>query len=184
VEPAAVARLLASCYRRTPVGRRDFALLTVLWRLGLRSAEAAALTVDDVCWRAGELVVAGKGGRCDRLPLPHDVGAAIADYCRHGRRRGGCDRRLFLRVHAPYTGLSRTAVGCVVACACDRAGLARVGAHALRHTAAREMRAAGAPLAEIGQLLRHQQAATTAHYARDDHEALTMVVRRWPGGAS
>ncbi|MDP3950823.1 tyrosine-type recombinase/integrase, partial [Microbacterium sp.] len=183
IEPGQVARLLASCDRRTGVGRRDFAILTVLARLGLRAGEVAALGVDDVDWRAGELVVMGKGNRRERLPLPYDVGEAIAGYCRRGRRRGGC-RRLFLHARAPYTGLSASGVSEVVARACDRAGLARIGAHRLRHTAATAMRRAGAPLFEIGQALRHRHVATTAHYARDDRDALATVARPWVGGGA
>lgn len=182
-EPGQVARLLAGCDRRTGVGRRDFAILTLLARLGLRAGEVATLSVDDVDWRAGELVVTGKGNRRERLPLPHDVGEAIAGYCRRGRRRGDC-RSLFLQTRAPYTGLSASGISEVVARACNRAGLARIGAHRLRHSAATAMRRAGAPLFEIGQVLRHRHVATTAHYARDDHDALAIVARPWLGGAS
>jgi integrase/recombinase XerD len=178
--PGVAARMLASCDRRTGIGRRDFAILTVLWRLGLRAGEVAALTVDDIDWRAGELVVTGKGGRQDRLPLPTDVGQAIADYCRRGRPRSG-NRSLFLQAQAPYRGLARTTVGSVAASACDRAGLPRIRPHALRHAAACGMRAAGAPLLEIGQVLRHRDAATTAVYAKDDCDALAVLARPWPG---
>lgn len=180
-DPGQVASLLASCDRRTTAGRRDFAILTVLARLGLRAGEAAALTVDDIDWRAGELVVTGKGNRRERLPLPHDVGQAIADYCKRGRRRGEC-RSLFLHVRAPYTGISASAVRQVVARASDRAGLGRIGAHRLRHGTATAMRRAGAPLFEIGQVLRHRHGPTTAHYARDDVAALAVVARCWLGG--
>jgi integrase/recombinase XerD len=114
---------------------------------------------------------------------PVDVGQAVADYCRQGRRRGGC-RSLFLHVRAPYAALSSSAVSNVVVRACDRAGLPRVGAHRLRHTAATAMRRAGAPLFEIGQVLRHRHVSTTALYARDDRDALATVARRWPGGAA
>jgi integrase/recombinase XerD len=178
-----IGRLLASCDRRTNVGRRDLAILTVLARLGLRAGELAALNVDDLDWRAGEIEVPGKGNRRERLPLPVDVGQAVADYCRRGRRRGAC-RRLFLHVHAPYVGLSHTGVNQVVARACERAGLSRIGAHRLRHSAACAMRAAGAPLLEIGQALRHRDVSVTAHYARDDQAALGVVARPWPGGAA
>jgi integrase/recombinase XerD len=123
VEPAVVDRLLDSCDRRTTIGRRDFAILMLLARLALRSGEVARLSIDDVDWRAGELVVSGKGNRCERLPLPHDVGEAIAGYCRRGRRRGSC-RSLFLHVHAPYAALSPSGIREVVARACMRAGLA------------------------------------------------------------
>jgi integrase len=183
VPPDQVGRLLASCDRRTSVGRRDLAILTVLARLGLRAGEVAALSVDDLDWRAGEIEVPGKGNRRERLPLPVDVGRAIADYCRRGRRRGGC-RSLFLHVHAPYVGLTHTGVNQVVARACDRAGLPRIGAHRLRHSAACAMRAAGAPLVEIGQALRHRDVSVTAHYARDDQAALAVVARPWPAGAA
>jgi site-specific recombinase XerD len=129
------------------------------------------------------LTVTGKGNRRDRLPLPVDVGQAIADYCRDGRRNGGC-RSLFLCSEAPYGGLSRSGIAQVVARACERAGLPRIGSHRLRHSAATGMRAAGAPLFEIGQVLRHRHVATTALYAKDDLEALAVVARPWPGGGA
>jgi site-specific recombinase XerD len=176
-----VAALLASCSRRTTTGRRDFAILTVLARLGLRAAELASLTLDDLDWRAGEVLVAGKGNRCDRLPLPTDVGQALASYCRRGRpRRNGC-RVLFLHVRAPYTALSSSAVSDVVWRASRRAGIAPVRAHQLRHSAASAMRRAGAPLFEISQVLRHRDAATTAVYAKDDVDALAGIAQPWPG---
>jgi integrase/recombinase XerD len=115
--------------------------------------------------------------------LPHDVGEAIAAYCRRGRYRGAC-RSLFLQAYAPFGSLARTSVGSVVTRACDRAGVARIGPHALRHTAACQMRIAGAPLLEIGQVLRHRQADSTAWYARDDRDALALLARPWPGVAS
>jgi integrase/recombinase XerD len=176
-----IARMLAGCDRRTSTGRRDFAILTVLARLGLRRGEVAALSVDDINWHAGELVVTGKGNHRELLPLPVDVGEAIAAYCRDGRRNGGC-RALFLSSLAPWDGLSPSGIGQVVARACQRAGLAVIGAHRLRHTAATGMRAAGAPLFEIGQALRHRHVASTALYARDDLAALRVVARPWPGG--
>jgi integrase/recombinase XerD len=184
LEPAAVRRLMASCDRRTLVGRRDYAILLLLARLGLRAGEVAAIQLDDVDWRAGELVVRGKGGRQDLLPLPVDVGEALASYL---RRRPTCEcRALSLRVTAPRRGLNRSTVGWVVRAACDRAGLARVGAHRLRHTAATEMLRQGASLAEIGQVLRHREQKTTAIYAKVDREALRVLARPWPsqGGAA
>lgn len=183
VAPDQIQRLLASCDRRVSTGLRDLAILTVLARLGLRAGEVAALNLDDVDWRAGEIEVLGKGNRRERLPLPVDVGQAIADYCRRGRRRGQC-RRLFLCGHAPYGGLSGTGINQVVARACERAGVAHVSAHQLRHSAACAMRAAGAPLLEIGQALRHRDVSVTAHYARDDNDALGVVARPWPEGAA
>ena len=181
--PEQIARLLAGCDRRTACGRLDFAILVLLTRLGLRTAEVAALSIDDIDWRAGELVVTGKGNRREQLPLPDDVGRAIADYCQRGRPRGDC-RRLFLSVNAPYSGLSNSGISEVVARGCTRAGLERMGAHRLRHAAATAMRRAGAPLFEIGQALRHRHVATTAHYAKDDVDAMGVVARPWAGGVA
>jgi site-specific recombinase XerD len=176
----AVAALLGSCDRDTAVGRRDFAILTLLARLGLRAGEAAALTLDDLDWHRGEITVRGKGGRTGRLPLPADVGEAMADYLQHGRPRVAC-RAVFLRVRAPMGGLGRDSVGDVVAHACERAGLPRVGPHRLRHSAATAMLRGGASLAEVGQVLRQVQAATTAIYAKADRAALRALARPWPG---
>ncbi len=179
--PAAdVKLLLASCDRRTAVGRRDFAILTMLSRLGLRAGEVASLRLDDVDWRVGEIVVRGKGSRLDRLPLPVDAGQALADYCRRGRVSHG-DRHLFLLARAPYTEVSSSVVSHVVVRASKRAGLATVRAHRLRHSSATAMRRAGAPLFEIGQVLRHRHTITTAVYAKDDLDALATIARVWPG---
>jgi integrase/recombinase XerD len=178
LDPGAVKKLLASCDRRRLVGRRDFAILLLLSRLGLRAGEVAGLRLDDVDWRRGELLVRGKGGRHDVLPLPVDVGGAVVSYLRR-RPRCGC-RELFLRVTAPRQGLNRSTIGWVVRAACDRAGLARVGAHRLRHTAATGMLRQGASLGEIGQVLRHREQKTTALYAKVDRIALGGLVRPWP----
>jgi site-specific recombinase XerD len=178
LEPAAVRRLLASCDRRRLVGRRDFAILLLLARLGLRAGEVAAITLEDIDWRAGLLLVHGKAGREDALPLPTDVGESIVSYLRR-RPRCGC-RALFLRVTAPRQGLNRCTVAWVVRAACDRAGLARVGAHRLRHTCATQMLQAGASLPEIGQVLRHREEKTTAIYAKVDQAALRALARPWP----
>ncbi len=180
LEPGQVSRLLASCDRRTAAGRRDFAILTVLARLGLRASEVASLQLADIDWRAGEIAVCGKGGRKDRLPLPADVGEAIAGYCRRGRPRNE-HRALFLQVQAPYGPLVSHAVTCVVQAACRRAGMDPVGAHRLRHSAATAMRRAGAPLHEIGQVLRHRLVASSGLYAKDDLPALASIARPWPG---
>jgi integrase/recombinase XerD len=179
LDPAAVGRLLASCDRRTLAGLRDYAILLLLSRLGLRAGEVAAVTLDDVDWRAGLLLVHGKGSREDALPLPADIGEAIVAYLRR-RPRCGC-RALFLRVTAPRRQLDRCTVAWVVRAACDRAGLPRVGAHRLRHTAASQMLQAGATLPEIGQVLRHREPKTTAIYAKVDHSSLQPLARRWPG---
>jgi integrase/recombinase XerD len=181
LDPAAVKKLLASCDRRTLVGRRDYAILLLLARLGLRAGEVAAIRLEDVDWRVGLLLVRGKGGRQEVLPLPVDVGEAIVSYLRR-RPRCRC-RALFLRVTAPRRELNRSTVGWVVRAGCDRAGVPRVGAHRLRHTAATEMLRQGASLAEIGQVLRHREQKTTARYAKVDRKALQALARRWPSSA-
>jgi integrase/recombinase XerD len=180
LEPAAVKKLLAGCDRRTLVGRRDYAILLVMARLGLRALEVAALSFDDLDWRAGEIVVHGKGGQEDRLPLPVDVGQALVSYLRR-RPQTDC-RTVFLRVRAPAGPLPVTGVKHVVSGASVRAGLAAVGAHRLRHTAATGMLRAGASLPEIAQVLRHRQLETTAIYAKVDRRALRALALPWPGG--
>jgi site-specific recombinase XerD len=185
LEAEQVERLLGSCDRTTVVGRRDFAILLLLSRLGLRACEVAALRVGDIDWRAGELIVHGKGAQIDRLPLPHDVGQAFVAHL-HDRRPDVACRQVFLRVLAPRGPLSAKAVGAVVRDACDRAGLARVGTHRLRHTLATELLAAGAALTEIAPILRHTNLSTTAIYAKVDRTALRTLARPWPlaGGAA
>lgn len=178
-----VRALIGSCDRTRVVGRRDFAILTLLGRLGLRSGEIAGLGLGDIDWRAGEIVVRGKGRRSDRLPLPADVGEALAGYVADGRPRVAC-REVFVRGRAPLRGIHPTTVSTVVRHACVRVGLPVVGAHRLRHAAAAEMLARGAPLAEIGQVLRHRDPATTALYAKVDLGALRMVAQSWPGATS
>ncbi len=178
-----VEKLLAACDRSTMIGRRDFAVITVLVRLGLRSGEVAGLILDDVDWRAGALAVTGKNGRRERLPVPVDVGGALADYCRKGRPATE-HRAVFVHGRAPHGPLSSSAVGHIVARAGRRAGLGGpVGAHRLRHSAATAMRRDGAPMFEIGQVLRHRFVVTTAIYAKDDIDALARIARPWPGGS-
>ena len=153
----------------------------MLARLGLRAAEVAALSLEDIDWRAGELVVRGKGARCERLPLPADVGEAIVGYLRDGRPPSALDRSVFVRVRAPHHRLSPGGVTFVVEAAALRAGLGTIHAHRLRHTAASEMLRAGATLPEVGQVLRHRHARSTAIYAKVDREALREIARAWPG---
>jgi len=167
----------------TPVGLRDRAVMVLLARLGLRAGEVAGLDLDDVDWRAGELVVRGKGGRRDRVPIPVDVGEALVAYLQHGRRRVQC-RALFLRAHAPIERVSAKAVGDIVRRACLREGLPATGAHRLRHSAATAMLGGGASLAEIGQVLRHARLSTTAIYAKVDRIALGGLAQPWPGAAA
>jgi site-specific recombinase XerD len=184
LEPAQVRRLLDSCDRRTRIGRRDFAILTLLVRLGLRIGEAAALSLDDIEWRTGEVVVHGKGKRVDRLPLPVDVGEAVAAYLRRGRPENAEGRSVFVRVRAPHRALRPSGIASVVLAAAQRAGLTQIHAHRLRHTTATQLLRAGASLPEIGQLLRHRRVLTTAIYAKVDREALRMIARPWPGGVA
>jgi site-specific recombinase XerD len=158
-------------------------MLKLLARLGLRAAEVARLELDDLDWQRGELVVRGKGDRQERLPLPTDVGEAVIDYLTQGRPRVEC-RRLFISVQAPLNGLSSTAVQRVVGHACQRAGMARVAAHRLRHTLGTELLRAGASLPDVGQILRHRNLSTTAIYAKVDRAALLELARPWPTGSA
>jgi site-specific recombinase XerD len=175
-----VTALLDSCDLETAVGVRDFAILALLVRLGMRRGEVAALALDDIDWRSGELLVCGKGSRRERLPLPVDIGSALADYLRRARPVSAEGRSVFVRVKAPHRALTPGGVSQVVIAAGHRAGLGRVNAHRLRHTTATELLRSGAPLVEIGQLLRHRSQQTTAIYAKVDRERLRALARRWP----
>jgi site-specific recombinase XerD len=179
---ADVQVLLDSCDRSTSVGIRDFAMITLVARLGLRSIEVARLELRDVDWRAGELVVRGKGRRQDRLPLPAEVGEALVAYLSGGRNPEGA-RHLFLTCRAPRGPIRADLVGDVVERACKRAGLPRVGPHRLRHALAGELLRRGAGLVAISQVLRHQDLATTALYAKVDLGALRRVAQPWPGAS-
>jgi integrase/recombinase XerD len=181
--PGDVAAILASCDRDTHAGQRDYAILILLARLGLRAGEATAARAGDIDWRSGTILVRGKGGRDERLPLPSDVAAAIVDYCRNARPVG-VSGMLFLRARAPYGPLSSSAVAHVVERACRRAGRPAASAHQLRHAAATAMRRAGAPLSEISQLLRHHHEATTSRYGTIDPDELGPVTAPWPGEAA
>lgn len=172
-------RLVAACDPATARGRRDVAVLLVLLRLGLRAGEVARLELDDINWRAGEMAIRGKGGRHDRLPLPVEVGEAIVAYLREGRR-STTGRALFLTVTAPITSLSSDGIADLVTRICARAGVTRVGPHVLRRTLATETLRAGAPMAEVAQLLRHADQATTSIYAAADVAAVAALARPWP----
>ena len=165
-----VAALLASCDPATRTGRRDLAILTLLARLGLRAGEVAALRLDDIDWRLGEITVRGKGNRHDRLPLPADAGQRIVAYLQDGRPGTAQGRTVFVRAQAPYRALTSNAVTTVVAYAGKRAGLGVIGAHRLRHSAATAMLRSGGSLTEIGQTLRH---------ARDPGQSPALI--RIPG---
>lgn len=177
--PDEVERLFASCDRRSRVGRRDYAVLCLLARLGMRSGEVAALQLGDIDWHAGEIIVRGKGPRAERLPLPADVGDAIAGWVQRGRPR--CESvAVVTRVRAPHGPLSSGGVSGIVASACRRAGLPVGHAHRLRHAAATQMLQAGGSLTEVGQVLRHASVLTTAIYAKVDYDRLAALAQPWP----
>jgi len=181
IEPADIARLLGSCDRDTTMGRRDFAMMSLIARLGLRCIEVARMQLDDLDWRAGELLVRGKAGRLDRLPLPIDVGEALASYLTE--RHTLDDRHVFLTERAPRQPIRAELIGDVVQRACLRAGIAHVGPHRLRHALARELLRKGAGLRTIAQVLRHQDLATTALYAKVDMATLREVALPWMGAS-
>lgn len=183
--PAADLERLLECaawLRFTATGRRDYAILLLLARLGLRRGEVAALRLDDIAWRIGEITVVGKGERVERLPLPAEPGEAIVAWLTDGRPQCAT-RTVFTTVRPPGRPLSPAAIGHVVGTACARAGLTRIGAHRLRHTLATAMLRAGASLPQVGQVLRHHSARSTAIYAKVDEVALRPLALPWPGTA-
>lgn len=183
IEWAHVERLLTGFDRRTRSGRRNYAMMLLLARLGLRGGEVADMTLDDLDWGKGELVVRGKGGKDDRMPIPRDVGAAIAAYLRHSRPQCST-RRVFIRLVKPFRGLgSYRPVSGIVSRALEHARVRAPirGAHLLRHSLATEMLRKGASLAEVGQVLRHRSPDTTAVYAKVDFARLRALVQCWPG---
>jgi site-specific recombinase XerD len=176
--PQQVQAMISTCDPGTAAGARDRAMLLMLWRLGLRAGEVAGLRLGDIDWRAGQITITGKGRKDADLPLPADVGEAIAGYLPL-RPDAGADRAVFVRLHAPCRGLTAGGVTMAVAAASQRAGLGMLHAHRLRHSAATAMLAGGASLAEIGQVLAHQRPDTTSIYARVDIEALRGLARPW-----
>jgi site-specific recombinase XerD len=183
---AQVQRAIDGCDRATPMGQRDHAILMMLAKLGLRAGEVATLTLDDIDWRASEMLIRAKGRQRARMPIPPDVGAAIVAYLRNGRPKSSC-RRLFIRTLAPHAGFaSGCAITMIAKTALDRVGIkgcAHRGAHIFRHSLATELLRSGATLTEIGQLLRHESHDTTRIYAKVDIEALRTLSLPWPGGA-
>jgi site-specific recombinase XerD len=180
IPPQEAERVLRACDLSSTAGRRDHAILLLLARLGLRASEIVGLELDDLRWREGEIAVRGKGPQRDRLPLPAEVGAAIALYLRKDRPPATC-RRVFLRAKAPYRGLARSqCVSVLVGRAFVRAGLHPRGAHTFRHSLATAMLRRGASLAEIAEVLRHRSPATTEIYAKLDFGALRDVALPWP----
>src|SRR5947208_5168844 len=183
LEPVQVQALLSSCDRQAAAGRRDLAMLILLARMGLRAGEVAGLGLDDIDWRRGEITIAGKGNRRDRLPLPADAGEAIAGWLQQDRPSTALDRSVFTRIKAPHQGLTSGGVTQAVAAAARRSGLGTIYAHRLRHSAATAMLAEGGSLAEIGQVLRHRRPHTTAAYTKVNIEALRALARPWPGAS-
>jgi site-specific recombinase XerD len=184
LQPDQVRQVLNHCDRQTATGRRNFAILLLLARLGLRACEIVSLTLDDIHWQTGEISIQGKGNRLALLPLPPDVGQAIADYLE--KDRPTCSsRRVFIRMRAPRVEFANScAISTIVARTLKSAGIdsPRTGAHLFRHTLATEMLRQGAALAEIALLLRHSNINTTAIYAKVDLAALQPLAQSWPGG--
>ncbi len=179
ISSADLETLVAACDTTSAIGRRDRAIVLLLARLGLRGGEVIGLGLDDVDWRSGEIVVVGKGGRRDRLPLPADVGQALADYLEVRPRVE--DRTIFLRQCAPIRRLAETgAIRAVLERACDRAGIPYANPHRLRHSVATGMLRGGASLRDIGHVLGHQATAVTATYAKVDLCTLQALARPWP----
>jgi integrase/recombinase XerD len=184
LEPEQVERLLQGCHQDTLIGQRDYVILLLLARLGLRAGDVVHMTLDDIDWEVGELIVRGKSHREERLPLPQDVGEALVRYLSHGRPRCS-SRRVFIRIKAPHKGFSSSVAICnIVRRALKRAKLnpAFKGSHLLRHSLATQMLRGGASLAEIGEILRHQRLNTTQIYAKVDQIALRSLAEPWPGG--
>jgi len=175
-------RMLSSCDRRTLVGKRDYAILLLLGRLGLRQCEVCALTLDDFDWEQGVFTVHGKGKKRAELPIPDDIGHAVSAYLLHRPRVGA--RNVFLRVHAPHWPLH--AIGDLVFAASQRSGVGPVWPHRLRYTAATQMLRRGVSLGDIAQVLRHTSVQTTAIYAKVDRQGLraSALVQPWPGAQS
>jgi site-specific recombinase XerD len=183
LEPVQVTALLSAPDVHTPSGRRDRAVLTVLARLGLRGAEVAALQLSDIDWHAGEIAVRGKGSRIERLPLTVEVGEVLADYVTSSRPRCSATA-VFVTARAPYQALTPACIRAIMGRACGRAGLPRLGAHRLRHSLATTILRAGAPLPEVGQVLRHRSQLSTTIYAKVDHASLRTLAQPWPEGGA
>jgi site-specific recombinase XerD len=183
VETGTTQRLLGACERATLSGARDYAVVILLARLGLRIGEVLAIELDDIDWRTGTLTVRSKGGSRDVLPVPVDVGDALASYL---QARGPVvgTRRVFVTVLGSRRALSRNAAVASLRGLCARAGVPDTPSHRLRHSAARDLLRSGASLPEIGQVLRHQELATTSIYAKVDMAALAGVAQPWPGSRS
>jgi site-specific recombinase XerD len=174
-----VQALITAADAGTPAGLRDRAIVVLISRLGLRAGEVATLGLDDLNWHAGTLMVHGKGGRILTLPIPTDVGQALVDYLRGGRAATAADRAVFTRLRPPLVALSRQGISNVMAHLAAVAGMGTVHAHALRHTAATAVLAAGGSLVEARELLGHARTDTTMVYARTDLVALRVLAPTW-----
>jgi integrase len=178
-----VQRVLDGCDRLTLIGRRNYAILLLLARLGLRAGEVVGLNLEDIDWKDGLVAIRGKGGKSVLLPLPVDVGEALAAYLRDRPR---CSvRRVFIRHRAPLIGFRNSlAISTLAMRALKQAGVesAHTGAHVFRHSVATNLLRQGCSLDEIGELLRHQSPNTTAIYAKVDLAALRTLALPWPGG--
>ena len=175
-----VTALLAAADRNTNAGKWDYAVVLLLLRMALRCQEVAGMRLEDIDWCSGNLVVYGKGGRVDTLPLPVDVGAAMVEYLRDARPSGLQAREVFIRMCAPFRGLTPTSVTCIVARLAEKAGLGTIHAHRLRHTAASNVLNAGASMEEVAQFMRHASTETSTIYAKTDMTRLSGLSRPWP----
>ena len=185
LSPDQVQKVLDGCDRNYAGGKRNYAILLLLARLGLRASEVVALTLDDLDWERGLITIHGKGQRVDQLPLPSEVGAAIAEYVRLARPACGTCRRVFIRNQAPWVGLANSVAICsLVDQALRQAGVESVrrGSHVFRHSLATRMINSGSSLPEIGELLRHRHPDTTRIYAKVDLTSLRTIALPWPGG--
>lgn len=183
LKPEAVEQLIDAVWSGDPVGRRNYAMILLIARLGLRASEVIAIQLDDIDWRAGTILIRGKGKRHDRMPLPNDVGKAIVDYIRNGRR--GPSRTLFVSSKVPYRPFVNAQIlNTVLRDAFEQTGVKPpqkyVGSHLLRHSLATDMLRKGASLDEIGDVLRHRSRMSTTIYAKHDVEGLRSIARAWP----
>jgi integrase/recombinase XerD len=182
IEPEVLSKLLRAPDRHTQVGRRDYAILILLSRLGLRKKEVTSLRLDDINWQRGEIHIHGKGKKHERLPLPEDVGAALAAHLKNGSRKSS--RAIFFSSRPPFLPLAAGSISAIILKAAVQAGLPHIGSHQLRHTLATQMLRRGGSLDEVAQILRHSSHNTTAIYAKVDLNALCTVIQPWPRSVS
>lgn len=172
--------LLAAADRSTTTGKRDYVVVLLLLRMALRRQEVALLRLEDLNWVLGTVLIHGKGGRTDTLPLPVEIGEALVDYLMNSRPPGLQAREVFIRTCAPFRGLTPGAVTCIVARLARRVGLGTIYAHRLRHMAASNVLNAGASMEEVAQFRRHTSTETSTIYAKTDMTRLAGLSRPWP----